>query len=174
MKITILQEKLKEGFGVAERVTSKSLTLPILNNILVQAKKNFLNLAATDLEIGINWWTLAKVEEEGSVVIPSQSVLSLVNLFPNKPINIASKGSIVNIECEKHKSSLKGLNAEDFPIIPSISEGETLKVSASSFCEGLSQVVNIPALSTTKPEISGIYFIFQGNTIKMVATDSFR
>lgn len=174
MKITILQEKLKEGFGIVERVTSKSLTLPILNNVLVQAKKNFLNLAATDLEIGINWWTLAKVEEEGSVVIPSQSVLSLVNLFPNKPVGIFSKDSAVNIECEKHKSSLRGLNAEDFPIIPTISEGETLKVSAASLCEGLSQVVNIPALSTTKPEISGIYFVFQGNTIKMVATDSFR
>lgn len=174
MKIIILQEKLKEGFSIAERVTSKSLTLPILNNILVQAKKNFLNLAATDLEIGINWWTLAKVEEEGSVVIPSQSVLSLVNLFPNKPISISSKDSNVNIECEKHKSSLKGLNTEDFPIIPSVSEGETLTVPASSFCEGLSQVANIPALSTSKPEISGVYFVFQGNTVKMVATDSFR
>ncbi|MDO8424802.1 MAG: DNA polymerase III subunit beta [bacterium] len=174
MRLTILQEKLKEGFGVVERITSKSLTLPILNNVLLQTKKNFLNLAATDLEIGINWWTLAKVEEEGAIVIPSQSILSLISLFPNKPVNISTKDLAVNIECENHKSSFKGLSTEDFPIIPSITEGETLRVSASSFCEGLTQVVNIPALSTTKPEISGVYLVFQGNTIKMVATDSFR
>lgn len=174
MKLTILQEKLKKGFGVAERVTSKSLSLPILNNVLLLAKKNFLNLAATDLEIGINWWTLAKVEEEGAIVIPSQSISSLIGLLPNKPINITSKDLAVGIKCENHKSSFKGLNAEDFPIIPQITEGEALRVSSSNLCEGLSQVVNIPAISTTKPEISGIYFIFQGNTIKMVATDSFR
>lgn len=174
MQLTILQENLKNGLSAVERVVSKSLTLPVLNNILLQAKKNFLNLTATDLEIGISWWTLAKIEKEGAIIIPSQSVLNLISLFPNKPVNITAKDLTVNIGCESQKSSFKGLSPEDFPVIPQITEGETLIVLASNFCQGLSQVVNIPALSTAKPEISGVYLVFQGNTIKMVATDSFR
>ncbi len=64
MKLLILQEKLKEGLNAIERIVSKSLSLPVLNNVLIRADKNFLNLVATNLEIGINWWTLAKVEKK--------------------------------------------------------------------------------------------------------------
>mgnify|MGYP001610162088 CR=1 FL=1 len=44
MNLQILQENLKEGLKIVERIASKSLTLPILNNILISAEKNFLNL----------------------------------------------------------------------------------------------------------------------------------
>lgn len=174
MRLIILQEKLKQGLAAVERVALKSLTLPILNNVLLRTNKNFLNLSATDLEIGISWWTLAKIEEEGTIVIPAQSISSLIGLLPNKPINITSKDLSVSIECGNQKSSFRGLNAEDFPIIPQVTENDSVKVSGLIFCQGLSRVVNIPAISTTKPEIAGVYFVFQGNTIKMASTDSFR
>jgi len=106
--------------------------------------------------------------------LPAQIVFGLINFFPNKPIQITSKDLIVNIACENHKSSFKSLNSEDFPIIPSVAEGESIKITGSQFCEGLSRVASIASPSTTKPEISGIYFSFQKNAIKMVATDSFR
>jgi len=79
MKFIILQSKLKEGLGIVERLVGKNLTLPILNNILVSVQKNFLNLAATDLELGIKWWSLVKVEEEGEIVIPGRILSSFVN-----------------------------------------------------------------------------------------------
>lgn len=174
MKLTILQEKLKEGLTIVERVTGKSLSLPILNNILVKAQKNFLNLATTDLEMGINWWALTKIEREGSIVLPSRAFSSLVNSSPNKPINISAKDLLVNIEGENYKSTLKGLNPGDFPIIPSISENEGLTIPAKAFCQSLNQVVDIAAPTSGKPEISGVYFVFQKDSMKMVATDSFR
>lgn len=65
MKITILQEKLKSGLNVVERIPIKSLTLPILNNVLIEVEKSFLNLTTTDLEIGIKWWGLVKTEKRG-------------------------------------------------------------------------------------------------------------
>lgn len=176
MKLTILQESLKEGLAIVERMVSKSLTLPILNNVLLRAKKPFLDLSATDLELGVNWQALAKIEEEGAAVIPSQVVSSLIGFFPNKPINIFSDNSVVNIECGNHRSSIRVLagGADDFPPIPLIAEGESLSVPAEVFCRGLSQVVSIPAQSTAKPEISGVYFSFRGDAVKMAATDSFR
>ena len=72
MIIKILQNKLKEGLNIIERITIKSLTLPILNNILIKTEKNFLSLSSTNLEIGIKWWNLAKIEKEGAIVIPSK------------------------------------------------------------------------------------------------------
>lgn len=174
MKLLILQEKLKEGLNIIERVASKSLTLPILNNALIAAEKNFLNLVATDLEIGINWWALAKVEKEGKITIPSRLFSSLVDLLPNEKINLRAENNNLVIECKNYKTQVRGVAADEFPIIPKIAEGEFIFVNNSSFCQSLGQVVDIAVLSTIRPEISGIYFLFQKNLITIAATDSFR
>ncbi len=174
MKIIILQNKLKEGVSIVERIPTKSLSLPILNNILIKTEKNFLNLAATDLEIGINWWALAKVESEGKLVIPIRVFSNFINFLPNKPLTISSQDLALNMKCENYLTTLKGLSPEDFPIIPQIAEGESVTVDGQAFCQGLAQVADIATPSTAKPEISGIYFAFQKDSIKIAATDSFR
>lgn len=174
MRLTILQEKLKEGLALVGRICSKSTTLPILSNILFKVEKNFLILSATDLEVGIKWRSLIKMEEEGEAVIPNQTTFSLVSLSPNKAIKINSKNLQVFFECDNYQSTLKSLSPEEFPIIPLNTEGEYLKIPSQFFCQALSQIVNLTSTSTAKPEISGVYFIFQENLIKIVATDSFR
>ena len=174
MKLTIPQEKLKQGLNIVERISSKSLTLPILNNILISTKKNFLNLSATDLEIGVRWWVLSKVEKQGDITIPSRLLSSFINLLPNKNIDIDKKNNDLIVKCDNYKTELKGLNAEEFPIIPTITEGDSISINGSTFCRDLNQVVDIPVLSTIRPEISGVYLLFQKNTITIVATDSFR
>jgi len=174
MKLTILQEKLKEGLSIVEKISLKSLTLPILNNILISAEKNFLNLSSTDLEIGINWWSLSKIEEEGKITIPSKLFSNFINLLPNKKINIKTKNNDILIECENYFTQIKGLSSDEFPIIPNIKKNEFISLKSSIFCQSLNQIVDIPLLSNSRPEISGIYFLFQKNAITMVSTDSFR
>ena len=174
MKLLILQEKLKKGLGIVERISSKSLTLPILNNILISAEKNFLNLAATDLEIGINLWTLTQIEKEGKITIPSRLFSNFINLLPNKKISLEVKNDNLLIGCENYKTQIKGLSAEEFPIIPKITDGDVISVEISSFCQSLNQIVDIAVPSSARPEISGVYFLFQKNLITIAATDSFR
>ena len=174
MKLSILQERLKKGLGIVERISSKSLSLPILNNILISSEKNFLNLTATDLEIGINWWSLAKIEKEGKITIPARVFSSFVNLLPNQKIDIELENDSLLVKYGKYNTQIKGLSAEEFPIVPKVEEGECSTVDVFTFCQSLNQVADIPVLSTTRPEISGVYFIFQKNQITMVATDSFR
>jgi len=174
MKITILKDKLKEGISIIEKISAKSISLPILNNVLFSAEKNFLNLTATDLEMGIKWWTLAKTEEEGQIAVPSKILSSFVNFLPNKSVSLRSKEFDLEIECDNRKTMIKGVNPEDFPIIPKVGDEEKIEVPARSFCKGLASVVDIASFSSTKPEISGVYLLFQKNMITMAATDSFR
>lgn len=174
MKLLILQEVLKKGLSIIERVSSKSLTLPILNNILISSEKNFLNLAATDLEVGINWWCLTKTEKEGKITVPSRLFSSFVNLLPGKTITLSAENDNLLIEYDNYKNQIKGISAEEFPIIPKISDGEFIFIKADSFCQSLSQVCDIPILSSTRPEISGVYINFSKDLIIIVSTDSFR
>jgi len=159
---------------VVGRASLKSLSLPILNNVLLQTEKNFLSLAATDLEVGIKWWSLAKIEKEGKIVIPTQIFSNFINSLPNKKVDLEVKKLNLGVECDNYKTQFKGYDTEDFPIIPQVTEGEVVSVDSETFCQGLNQVVGIASPSTTRPEISGIYLVFEKNTVKMVATDSFR
>jgi len=174
MKLLLLKDKLKEGLDVTKRACTKSLSLPILENILLSTEKNFLKLTSTDLEIAINWWSLAKVEKEGKIVVPSHVFYNFVNLLPSKKVSLEKKDLTLNVQCENYSTQIKGLNPEDFPIIPHIKEAEKISLENRLFCQGLEQVVGIASPSTTRPEISGVYLIFEKNFVKMVATDSFR
>jgi len=174
MKITILKEKLKEGINIVERISQKTLTLPILQNTLFQAEKNFLRLTTTNLESGTTWWNLVKLEKEGQICIPTRFFSGFINSLPNKPINLEVKDLVLSLECENYKTKIKGFNPEEFPIIPQIQEGEVLSVNCFSFCQALNQVLDIPSSSLARPEISGIFLSFQSDLIKIVATDSFR
>jgi len=174
MKVEILQEKLKEGLGIVERVASKSLTLPILNNILVNAEKNFLNLAATDLEIGIKWWALAKIEKTGKITVPARVFSNFISFLPNKKVDLETIDTSLKISTENYTTQIKSFSADDFPIIPTLTEGEFISLENISFCQSLNQVVDIAIPSTARPEISGVYFLFQKDLIVMATTDSFR
>lgn len=174
MKLLILQEKLKQGINIIERISGKFFDLPILNNFLIKTEKNFINLIATDLEISINWWSLAKIEKEGKIVLPNHILSNFINLLPNKQIIFEKKdNNILNIECENIKTQINGLSSEDFPIIPEILKEKFIELDINYFYQGLKQIIDIPIVLQNRPEISGIFFLFQKNIIKIVATNSF-
>jgi len=174
MKLSILKEDFLTGLNVVNKISSKSITLPILNNVLISCEKNFLKLATTDLELGVKYWILAKTEKEGAITVPSKFLTNLVNLIPDEKIILEKKNNILYIETKKHKSQIKGISAEDFPIIPEIKSDKFLEINSKSLVEGLSKIIDTASPSQTRPEISGIYFSLSKNVIEMAATDSFR
>jgi DNA polymerase-3 subunit beta len=174
MKVTILQEKLKEGLASVEKITGKESTLPILNNILIKTNKNFLDIVATNLETGILWRILSKTEKEGVAVLPAQTLSGFIASLPHKSVEISSEGALTTITSEKYKSILKGFAADEFPALPINVEGEAIEIKSDLFCEALAQVANFTSLSSVKPEIAGVYLVFNKDSIKAVATDSFR
>jgi len=175
MKFILLQSKFKEGLNIIERICpTRSLTLPILSNVFIKAEKNFINLVSTDLEIGVKWWSLAKIEKEGKIVIPTKLLSSFIGFLPENKIDAELKNKTLFIKSGNHQTQIKGFDPEEFPIVPEIKEGKSVLLNIHSFCQGLTQVVDIPVVSTARPEIAGVYFCFQGDLLKIVATDSFR
>jgi len=175
MKLIILKEKLKEGIKTVEKISQKSLKLPILQDVLLKVEKNILKLSTTNLESSINWQSLAQIKEEGSICVPIKILSNFINSLPDKIITIeADDKNNLKLECGNYNTKIKGLNSEDFPIIPQVENGEEIKIDSIRFCDAINQIINIPSISSTKPEITGIFLSFQENIIKLVATDSFR
>lgn len=174
MKIEILKENLKMGFNVVEKIVGKNLSLPILDNVLINTEDSFLNLISTDLKTTIKLWILTKIIKKGKLVVPVRFVSNFISLLPDEKIIIEARGQNLHIECGNFTTQIQGYNPEEFPIIPEFKNSEYLEIDNKKFCQGLSQVVNMVSLSQTRPEISGVYFSFSKNVLKIAATDSFR
>lgn len=174
MKIEVLKENFKSGLNIVEKIVGKNLSLPILNNVLIEAQDSFISLISTDLETAIKIWILAKIVKKGKAAVPAKFISNFISFLPNEKIIIEEKEQNLYVECNNLKTKIQGSNPEDFPIIPEFNNDDYFEVDNNKFCRGLSQVVDFTSLSQTRPEISGVYFNFSKNNIKAVATDSFR
>ena len=174
MKIEILKNNLKNGLEVVEKIAKKNLTLPALSNVLLSCEGNFLRLDTTNLETSISWWVLAKIEEQGKIAIPATFFSSLVNLLKEEKIQLRSQDKNLILETKNQTTQIQGIDPEEFPIIPKIEKEEIVKISNQKLLEALDQIIEIPSISQIRPEISGIYFSFKKDLLKVVGTDSFR
>jgi len=174
MELEILTQNLKEGLRNVERLTKKTPTLQVLDNILCQTEKNFLRLTSTNLETSLVWWVLAKVTKEGKVAVPGSFLNNLVSLIKSERIKLKSEEKSLVLETENQETKINGIDPEEFPIIPKIEKSEPFEIEGSILEEGISQVVEIPSPSQVRPEISGIYFLLKKDKVKIVSTDSFR
>lgn len=171
----VQKHRLKEGVSIAERATAKSSSLPILSSILVDAKKNSLEIIGTDLEIGVRYRMLADTQEEGGVAVPAKSLSSFVSTISGDGVSLETKGEHLLVKSKDFETKLKTLSSEEFPIIPSLKTGgDTITLVARDLCEGISQVVGFSGTMQARPELSGVHFSFAGQELRFAATDIFR
>jgi DNA polymerase III subunit beta len=174
MKIICTQENLKTGLLTVGRIISSSNSLPILNNILIKTENGVLTLSSTNLEIAITTHVRCKIEEEGELTVLSKTITDLVNNLPNKNIILQTQNGQVDVETENYHTSIKTLPAEEFPLIPQVEDNQALTFDAQELKTAIDQVVFSASTNQTQPEISGVLFAIDGNTLKVVATDRYR
>ena len=100
--------------------------------------------------------------------------MNLVSLLPNEKITLSEEKGNLYIESHTSKNKIQGLNPEEFPLIPEFQNTKELKINSAHISQAISQVIDIIQPAQSKPEISGVYFSFSKNLIKIVSTDTFR
>lgn len=178
MKFTTLIDNFKKAINLAERITAKNLTLPILSNILLQTNKNKLHLLATDLEIGIELIITGKVEKEGKFIVPAKTFSMFLNNLPEEKITIEESKNVLSVKTKNYNTTFQGINPDEFPIIPETKTEKYIEIEKKDFEEALEQVIPSVSYTSSKPELNGILFKLENNTsksiLKLVGTDSFR
>lgn len=173
MKIECIKEKLLWAINSAEKVTGKNLTLPILSSILLETKQSSLVVRATNLDLGIEIITPAKIVEEGSVVVPGNLLSGLLSNVQEEKITLETVEGGLVVSTKNTSSTIKTLPSEDFPIIPKV-DALSVSFEASAFAHGLSSVWYSAAVTSMKPELASVYLYSDQGELVFVATDSFR
>jgi DNA polymerase-3 subunit beta len=174
MKITCTVEKLKNAVSLADKMTGKHLTLPILHSILIQAHGKSVRVRSTNLAVGIELEIPALVEQEGVVVVKGGVIANIcTTLSPSSEVVLTLQNDNLTITSQKTTTIIKSLPAEEFPALPTV-EGDVFSIKTTVLQEGIKAVAFAAAVSEIKPEIASVYMYSEQNTLYMVATDSFR
>lgn len=174
MKITVLQENLKDAVNLTSRFTSPKAQLPILGNILLKAEKTKLILSSTNLEISVKTSISAKIEDEGEITVNGKTLNDLISNLSTGSIEVQSNQEQLKITSNKFKSNLLGSNSSDFPILPSDISKNFITLSASDFISSLTKVLFAVSSDETRPILTGVLFVFKNKHLYLVATDGFR
>lgn len=177
MRVSCLQENLAKGLSVVGRAVATRSTLPVLANVMLSTDNGRLKLSATDLEIGINCWIGAKVEEDGATTVPARSFIDLVNSLPSERIDmeLIVRTQTLNLKCARYEANLKGIDAQEFPLIPALEEGEgQITLEPTAFRRMIEQVVLAAATDESRPILTGVLAKFEGNKLTLAAADGFR
>jgi len=176
VKVSCLQENLTRGLAIVGRGVSTRGTLPILGNVLLKTDGGRLKLTATNLEIGVNCWVPAKVEDEGAITVPAKLFSDFVNSLPPGPIEISLnvRTKTVHLRSETTEANVKGLDAEEFPIIPAIPDRPTTRMAQGVLRRMIGEVAFVAATDDSRPVLTGVLTTFSGEEVTMAAADPYR
>ncbi|MBK6429940.1 DNA polymerase III subunit beta [Candidatus Amarolinea dominans] len=179
MRISCLQENLAKGLSIVGRAVSSRSTLPVLSNILLATDQGQLKLAATNLEIGINCWIGAKVEDEGAITVPTRILTEFVNSLPTEKIDLdlAVRTQTLNLKCARYEANFKGIDAAEFPTIPTMADrGETavIELPPATLRQMINQVAFAASTDESRPTLTGVEVRFEEERLTMAATDGYR
>lgn len=175
MKVSISRENFLKGIQTVYPAVPSRGTLPILSHLLLEARKDILQITATDLELGISTEVSAEVLEEGAVVIPAKRLYDLVKELPNEGLHLgAKKNQQLSIECGKRLFKILGLPKEEYPRLPGVTGGEVVVIDQGV----LQAMLTLTAFSVSHDEsryiLTGTLFIAKDGWLRLVSTDGRR
>lgn len=176
MKLSCLQENLSRGLGVVGRAIATRTTLPITNNVLLATDQSRLKLVATNLEMAISYWIGAKVEEEGEITVPARLLTEFVSSLPNDKVDISlpTRTKTLELKCARFEARISGLDAKDFPPIPTVEGGIATTVDVATLRQAIGQVVFAAASEESRPVLTGVDALFNDSLLTLAAADGFR
>jgi len=176
MKVSCLQENLAKGLSIVGRAVASRSTLPVLSNVLLATDNARLKLSATNLELGINCWVGAKVEQDGAVTVPARLLMDFVNSLPPERIDmeLQVRTQTLNLRCGRFEASIKGIDAQEFPIVSAPGEDHTVSMDPEALRDMINQVSIAAATDESRPVLTGVLTELGPSGITMAAADGYR
>ncbi len=173
MKISTIKEKILNAIHLAERITGKKESLPVLSCVLLDVDKD-LTVRATNLEAGIEISVACEVEEKGVIAVPA-SVLSqtLKSILGDKVTLRVEEGNLV-VESKGTKTLIKAIPHEEFPKLGGADGKKGVKLAREKILHGIQSVSYAASPSMIRPELGSVYVSIRNGGVTCVATDSFR
>ncbi|NVP17796.1 DNA polymerase III subunit beta [Candidatus Gracilibacteria bacterium] len=177
MKFTISTQSLKKGLEVVNHATASISTTPILENILLKVNYKSIVLTSNNLEMAIEYVINENltIETEGAFCVPSKLFTNYINLVTDDEVKIELlNDESIKISTGSSKLKIKGIESNEFPLIPSIREEVSLNISGKIIKKAIDKTLFSSAEGNIRPTLAGLYVNIKNNAVIFASTDSFR
>ena len=184
MKVTCIQENLARGLRTVNRAVPSRATLPITQNILIEAEDARLKLSATDLELSITTWVSSQIEHIGSITLPARPLLDTISSFDMGRVEIQVTeepyGAAIQTTTQGGSgpttidTALRGAPKDDYPPFPNISPKHRVRVDSGILRNALDRTVFAAATDDARPVLTGVKMEVEGDKATFASADGFR
>jgi len=183
MKLTILKDELNDAIQQVSKAISSRPAIPILGGIKIDVTHQGVTLTASDTDISIQSFipaaiddkTVVQVTKPGSIVLPAKFFVEIIKKLPAEDVLIELKeGAQVLIHSGSTDIQMVSLDAEEFPVLPSIEENDAFVVPGDLLKSMVRQTVFAASTSEQTPILTGVLWNLQAQEFKFVATDRHR
>jgi DNA polymerase-3 subunit beta len=174
MKVQILQENLLKTLSRVGRIISSRSQLPVLQNILITAKKEGVVIAASNMEMSMLVAVNAKVEKEGAVCVSGKLLTELVTSLPHEAITLEEKEGSLLVSTNKSHASLSETPSAEFPQVHAEGGGKKLAMAPETILGTIGAVLYAASTDEGRPALAGVKMETSGKETTFVATDGYR
>ena len=169
---------LSWALGLVTGAAAVKATLPVLANVLIRSEGEKLTLVATDLEVAVtvrlDGWTF---EREGATTLPAKLLSDVMAGLPGDTVALAVDGRAesTRIVCGAFEANLKGIAAEEFPVIPTISTVRPMfRIPARDLVSTIEAVAIAASSNSDRPVLTGVCIRLDGTRAAFAASDGLR
>ena len=179
MKLNCSQFELNAALQLVSKAVSNRPTHPVLANVLLAADEvtGKLRLTGFDLSLGIQTSISASIENSGAITLPAKLFGEIVSKFSNDaPLVLSSDDSTQQVELTSNSGSyqVKGMSADDFPELPLVESGTSLKLNPLSLSSAIKSTLFASSTDDAKQLLTGVNLTFDGYGLESAATDGHR
>lgn len=174
MRIVGDRDSLLEVGQAVLRVVSPRATLPVLGGVRIVAGADGVGFSATDLEMFVSVGGGAAVEDQGAVVVPGRLLGDILRSLPGGKVVIEGGEGEIRISAGRTEFAMNGFPVADFPQVPTVAEGDATRVPGAELAKSLRQVVRAASGDEARPVLTGVLWVVEAGTLRLVATDSYR
>lgn len=174
MKFTVSQSALVKALAIVSKGMGTHTVMPILAGIYVRAENGTIELQTTDASISVRHLVPANVDEPGETVVSGKVLQNIAKNLSDAAITFVGEGETVTISSERSTFRLHALNPRDFPSFPQIDPDRTIELPSGVLARMVDKVYKVTSKEASRPVLQGVLLTVEDNTIRLVATDSFR
>lgn len=174
MQVIVSRKDLSEAIALVSSTVSPRSTAPILTNLLLTAKGDKLVITGTDLEAWMQVEAPAAIKGAGSITLPSRRLSEIVAALPEADISIATEGTKARITCARADFSLLGMDADDYPELPTFTVEQKLTLPRDVLLGLVDKTLFAVSDEEKRYALNGILTQVEGAELRMVSTDGYR
>jgi DNA polymerase-3 subunit beta len=179
MELTVAKKDLLRLVSRMQGVAERKSTMPVLANVLMTVDgPDSLRLSATDLYLSLAGKVPAQVTKGGSVAVPAKDMLERVKMMPDGPIHVSTQdnsGTTLKAQGSARRYTLRGMPGDDFPPLPTPSEGTpSLVLDVAILQELIAKTHYSISSDETRAHLNSAKFEWDADVVRMVTTDGHR